>query len=201
MKRSIARSDSPAARRFSMLRASAAPARKTKVGGERCVIQGVKNCAAGSGMPGWYMPALSAMTRPALNAPEAWSIVMRTMTTPRSPSSASSRPPDVVTAAAPRRTRLLDRPQGVRDPALVGVDRGQNLQIARPSVERDQAEPELLLRTLLEEIAPPRIVVLSQSRMADGHPRGLPPLTQRLRHRRRREGQRHPEDEGDHPSH
>ena len=52
MNRSIAPSDSPAARRFSTLRANAAPARKTNVGAQRWVIQRVKNCAAGSGMPG-----------------------------------------------------------------------------------------------------------------------------------------------------
>jgi len=37
---------------FSMLSASAAPARNTKAGAQTCVTQRVKNCAVGSGVPG-----------------------------------------------------------------------------------------------------------------------------------------------------
>src|SRR5215470_4202438 len=121
------------------------------------------------------------------------------MTTPRNQSSAGSRPPDVVPAAALRRTRLVDRFEVVRHPAVVGIDGGQDLQIARPPVDRDHAEPELPLWTVLEEIAPAGEVVLAQARMPDREPGGLPSLTRGLPRRRRREGQHHPEHEGDRP--
>src|SRR5439155_626924 len=119
MNRSIAPSDSPAARRFSTLRANAAPARKTNVGA----------------------------------------------------------------------------------PSVVSVDGRKDLEVPRPPVDGDQAEPELPLRTVLEEVPPPCIVVLAESRMANREPGGLPSLTERLPRGKCREAEHHPDDERDHPSH
>src|SRR5262245_39047940 len=50
--------------------------------------------------------------------------------------------------------RSVHRDQVVRRAAVIRVDRREHLKVARPAVERDQAEPELSLRAALEEVAP-----------------------------------------------
>ena len=56
--------------------------------------------------------------------------------------------------------------------AVVRVDRALHLQIARPAVERDEAEPEFLLRSVIEEGAPASQVSLAKARVGDREPGG-----------------------------
>src|SRR5262249_35054353 len=105
-KRSCPRSLSPRARRRSVERESERPARKTKVGAQRWVIQRVANCSGSSGVPGVYARAESLITRPALKAPEAWSTVISTITRPRSASMPSRRGLAVGTGGGYRGPRM-----------------------------------------------------------------------------------------------
>src|SRR5207253_4800923 len=84
---------------------------------------------------------------------------------------------------------------------VVRIDRGEHLQVARPSIERDQPEPELLLRAVLEEVAPSRVVILTESGVPDREPRGLPSLAEGPSRRGRRESERHADDQHDQRSH
>src|SRR5690349_1176247 len=99
MWRSTVRGESPAARRDSVDIASDAPARKTNVGAQRWVIHRVRNCASGSGVPGFQNMIESVNTRPALKFSEAWSIDMSTMTKPRRTSIGTKRAGPLATNA------------------------------------------------------------------------------------------------------
>ena len=78
-------------RRFSDDSASDAPANSTNAGAQMCVIQRVRNSPAGSGEPGVQPQALSPCRWCASHEAPAWSIVMSTMTSPRSQSIARTR--------------------------------------------------------------------------------------------------------------
>src|SRR5439155_1252339 len=80
--------------------------------------------------------------------------------------------------------------QVVRGAPLVRIDRGQDLEISRPAVEGDQAEPELLLRAAVEEWAPARVVVLAQPGVRHRQPGRLARVAERARPGRDRERQR-----------
>ena len=67
---------------------------------------------------------------------------------------------------------MLSALEIVVHPAVVGVDRALDLQVARPAVERDEAEPELLLRGVVEEGAPSLQVPLPQAGVGDRIPGG-----------------------------
>ena len=71
MCRSMSAARSPRASLALVDSASAVPASSTKVGAHRWVIQRVRNCAVGSGVPGTHCPTLSPKTRPLLKACEA----------------------------------------------------------------------------------------------------------------------------------
>src|SRR6185312_15444053 len=88
--------------------ASPVPARKTKVGAQRWVIQRVRNWTAGSGAPACHMRAASVNRRPPLNASELWSMAISTITRPRIQSSAASR--EAARASAGFATPLAWRP-------------------------------------------------------------------------------------------
>src|SRR6185436_10748172 len=55
------------------------------------------------------------------------------------------------------------------------------------SVERDETEPELPLRAVLEEVTPAGVVVLAEPGVPDRQPRRFPRLAERPRLARRRE--------------
>jgi len=56
--------------------------------------------------------------------------------------------------------------------AVVGVDRALDLEVTRPAVEGNEAEPEFLLRRVVEEGPPTVQVPFAETRMADREPGG-----------------------------
>src|SRR5206468_1800783 len=56
--------------------------------------------------------------------------------------------------------------------AVVGVDRALDLEVTRPAIDRNETEPEFLLRGVVEEGAPALQVPLAEPWMGNREPRG-----------------------------